>query len=156
MKSEKGVYLIDTLDNLRNIAALGPRFAQAVKFLTENKLDQLTLGRHEIDGTNVYANVDDSFLIDPAKRKAELHHTYYDIQVPLGTDEVIGLATFKKPAVDSFDETRDIGFYDQPVTRHIVHRGEFGLFWPRTCLHAPACTLAEPHTSRKIVVKVRA
>lgn len=156
MRRLEGVYLIDRLENASALADLGPNFAKAADFIRRGSLAALAPGRHEIDGERVFVNADVAELVAPSERRAELHRRYFDIQVPLEADELIGLAAFDPAAPGSFDETRDVGFYGQPTEPCEVRVGEFALIWPGTCLHAPACTAGAPRRARKLVFKVAA
>ena len=153
----KGVYIVDRLEHLADYAGISPAFAKAVEFLQKSDLAALAAGRHEIDGDECFAIVNDAAeLVAPAERKVEVHRVYFDIQIPLSGEETYGLAEFDPAAEGSFDESKDIGFYDQKVVPVTLKPGEFAVFYPDTCAHAPACTLGEPCSIRKIIVKVKA
>lgn len=153
----ENVYVIDRLENLGKYAGLNANFAKAIAFLESADLAKLPAGKNEIDGENCWANVMDAAELVPlAERKPEVHHAYFDIQIPLSGEEVYGLARFDPSAEGSFDEAKDIGFYRQAVEPVTVKPGEFALLYPETCAHAPACSLTGPRKIRKIVVKVRA
>jgi YhcH/YjgK/YiaL family protein len=85
-----------------------------------------------------------------------VHRVYFDIQIPLSGEETYGLAEFDPAAAGSFDESKDIGFYDQKVVPVTLKPGEFAVFYPQTCAHAPACAIDAPRRIRKIIVKVKA
>ena len=152
----KGVYAVDRLEHLADYAGISPAFAKAVEFLQKSDLAALAAGRHEIDGENCFAIVnDEAELVAPAERKVEVHRVYFDIQIPLSGEETYGLAQFDPDAAGSFDEEKDIGFYDQKVVPVTLKPGEFAVFYPQTCAHAPACSLSAPRKIRKIIVKVK-
>ena len=150
------VYVIDSLENIGAYAAVGPHVAAAIERIHRGGLDGLPAGRIEIDGDNAWVNVVDAELVAPADRRGELHKVYFDIQVPLGGDEVIGVARRDASVPMEFDEANDIGFCDQPLEWLPLRVGEFALLWPGECVHAPACTDGEPHRSRKLIFKARA
>ena len=152
----KGIYITGRLEAIDELAALGPNFAKAVAFIKGHDLAALPTGRNEIDGANCWANVDEIELVPLAEKKPEVHHAYFDIQIPLAGDETFGLAPFDESASGSFDEAKDIGFYDQAVEPVTLKVGEFALFYPRTCAHAPGCSETGRRPQRKIVVKVKA
>ena len=153
----KEVYIVDRLERLADCVCVSPAFAKAVEFLQRSDLASLAPGRHDIDGDNCFAIVNDAAeLVPTCERKVELHRVYFDIQIPLSGEETYGLAEFDPAAEGSFDESKDIGFYDQKVVPVTLKPGEFAIFFPNTCAHAPACTLGEPCKIRKIIVKVKA
>ena len=151
-----GVYVIDRLENIGDYAAINANFARAVEVIRQGGLEKLPVGRNEIDGENVWVNVADAELVPTAERRAELHHAYFDIQIPLGGEETFGVARFDPAASGSFDAEKDVGFYEQKLEYVTLKPGEFAIFWPRTCAHAPACTLAARCVQRKLIFKVTA
>ena len=49
--------ILDSLKNLKNYEGLHPRFAKAMDFLLTSDLANLPLGRNEIQGDEIFANV---------------------------------------------------------------------------------------------------
>ncbi len=156
MRGEKGVCVIGDLGELGQLAALGPGFAAAAAFAAEHELAALKPGRHAIDGERVFVNCDEVELVEPASRKVELHHRYFDIHVPLLDEELIGVGKFELASRGTFDAERDIGFFEQAVEFERVGVGEFLLAWPGTCAHAPACTDGVRRKTRKLIFKILA
>ena len=73
----KGVYIVDRLEHLADCVGISPAFAKAVEFLEKNDLNSLAAGRHEIDGDNCFAIVnDEAELVAPAERKVEVLKLY--------------------------------------------------------------------------------
>lgn len=157
MQELKHVYIIDSLANIGRYASLSANFATAAAFLAKGDFASLKPGRNEIDGENVFVNFDTPTYVPSAERTPEVHRLYFDIHVPLTSDEQIGLSAFDARAKGTFDTAGDVGFYAQDVDWHVVRMGEFCIMWPITCAHAPAVTttgFVKP--ARKLVVKVRA
>ena len=157
MKKEDGVYIKDSLERIGDYAKLGPHFAKAVVFLQRKDLRSLPNGRYELDGENAYAMVQEAMLKPWGSGRPEVHHEYFDIQLPLSNEEIIGVGRFDPKAQGDFDEGKDIGFYDEtPVEPLTLRPGEFAILYPGTCAHAPCCSEdAAGAPVRKIVVKVR-
>lgn len=155
MKKIDGVYVKDTLANAGKYADYGRHFAKAVEFLGRKDLLHLPSGRYEIDGDNVYAMVQEPSLKAWNLARPEVHREYFDIQLPLSGEETIGVASFDPSTPGEFNEEKDIGFYEVEVEPLTLRPGEFAIFNPGTCAHAPGCTLDAPGTIRKIVIKVR-
>ena len=157
MKNEDGVYVSGSLANIGECAKLGPHFAKAVEFLQRKDLKNLPNGRYELDGENAYAMVQEAMLKPWGTGRPEVHHEYFDIQLPLSGEETIGVGRFDPAILGDFDEEKDIGFYDDASVEPLTLRpGEFAVLYPETCAHAPCCSEdAAGMTIRKIVVKVR-
>ena len=154
MKELKNCYLIDSLENIGAYAHLGGNFATACEFLSRGGFDALKPGKNVIDGDRVFVNNVEAQYVLPEERRPELHRKYFDIHVPLESDERIGLAMFDETAKGEFNEAEDGGLYDQQVEWFTVHKGEFCITWPKTCAHAPAVTTDVPKKAHKLIVKV--
>ena len=152
----KGIYIVDRIEHLAEYAGISGAFARAVEFLQHSDLNSLVAGRHDIDGDNCFAIVNDAAeLVAPPERKAEFHRGYFDIQVPLSGEETYGVAELDESRAGAFDESGDYGFSDQKTVPVTLVPGEFAVFFPGTCAHAPACSLTGPRKIRKIIVKVK-
>ena len=157
MSKEDGVYVADSLERIGEYAKLGRNFAKAVAFLSRKDLRSLPNGRYALDGENAYAMIQEATLKEWGSGRPEVHHEYFDIQVPLSNEEIIGVGRFDPAVQGDFDEERDIGFYDgTPVEPLKLRPGDFAILYPGTCAHAPCCSEDAAGTPvRKIVVKVR-
>ena len=157
MKKEDGVYIKDSLANVGAYAKLGKNFVKAVEFLQRKDLMRLPNGRYELDGENAFAMVQEATLKPWGTGRPEVHHEYFDIQLPLSGEEVIGVGRFDPVAPGDFDEEKDIGFYDGVAVEPLTLRpGEFAILYPDACAHAPCCSEDAAGTPiRKVVVKVR-
>ena len=157
MKKEDGVYIKDSLERIGEYAKIGSHFEKAVAFLRRRDLKSLPNGRYELDGEDAYAMVQEATLKPWGSGRPEVHREYFDIQLPLSNEEVIGVGRFDPKAQGDFDEEKDIGFYDDvPVEPLTLRPGEFAILYPETCAHAPCCSEDAAGTPvRKIVVKVR-
>ena len=157
MKKEDGVYVKDALANVGAYANYGTHFAKAIAFLQRPDLMRLPNGRYELDGDNAYAMVQEATLKPWGSGRPEVHHEYFDIQLPLAGEETIGVGRFDPKTSGDFNEEKDIGFYDEVAVEPLHLRpGEFAILHPGTCAHAPCCSEdAAGMTIRKIVVKIR-
>ena len=157
MKKEDGVYIKDSLERIGDYAKVGRHFAKAVEFLRRKDLKSLSNGRYAIDGENAYAMIQEATLKEWGSGRPEVHHEYFDIQVPLSNEELIGVGRFDPATPGDFNEEKDIGFYDGVAVEPLSLRpGEFAILYPETGAHAPCCSEDAAGTPvRKIVVKVR-
>jgi len=152
----KNCYVIDTLDNIGKYANISANFKKACDFIAQGGFEKLVPGKNVIDGDAVYVNCDQATYVLPSERRPEFHRQYFDIHIPLESDERMGLAKYDINDPGTFDEIKDCGFNDQKVDYFIVKKGEFAICWPGVCAHAPAITTDETKQAKKLVVKVRA
>ena len=157
MKKVEGVYVKDSLANVGLYADYGAHFAKAVAFLQRKDLMKLPNGRYELDGKDAYAMVQEATLKPWGSGRPEVHHEYFDIQLPLSCEETIGVGAFDPKTSGDFDEEKDIGFYDEATVEPLtLEPGQFAILHPCTCAHAPCCSEDAPGTVvRKIVIKIR-
>ena len=157
MTKEEGVYVKDTLANVGKYAEYGTHFAKAAAFLSRKDLMTLPKGRYELDGDSVFAMVQEPTLKPWGTGRPEVHHEYFDIQLPLSGEEIIGVGKFDPATPGEFNEEKDIGFYEEAKVEPLKLRpGEFAILHPNTCAHAPGCSEDNPGaTIRKIVIKIR-
>ncbi len=145
--------ILDTLAESARYAALHPAFPRAFEFLAATDLAALPPGRHAIDGDRLYVSIDHKDGRGREGARLEAHRRYIDIQVTIDGNEEIGwmpLAACGSPPA-GFDESKDIAFFDAPVTTWLaVPRGSFAIFFPHD-VHAP---LAGRGLLKKAIFKI--
>ncbi|MCF0165434.1 MAG: YhcH/YjgK/YiaL family protein [Bacteroidales bacterium] len=131
-----------------------PNYLKAVEFIAETDLGELELGKHFIDGDNLFVNIVDSQMKTPEQARLEVHDKYIDIQVPLDKEESFGVKP-RRECVDpdgEFNEEKDILFYkDKDWTTVTIKPGEAITFDTDTA-HAP---LIGEGTIHKAIFKVK-
>ena len=129
----------------------------AIDFLTQTDLQALSLGRHEIDGANMFANVM-AFETGNAKDKqAEVHKQYIDVQCLISGEEKIEFSLSNKNNAIATEYDSDNDFYLvselQQSSELILNPGMFVLFYPEQP-HKPGCFIDRCQPLKKIVIKV--
>ena len=145
--------ILDVFENAHRYLALNNGFAKAFEFLMRPQLNELPVGKHEIDGDRVYAVVDKN----PGRKKEEAlletHEKYIDIQLVLaGTDEMgwKPKSSCKQPSQE-YDQETDIQFFtDDPDVWLPVKPGMFAIFFPEDA-HMPLISSGQLH---KVIAKV--
>jgi YhcH/YjgK/YiaL family protein len=113
----------------------------------------LPLGKVELDGKNLFANVVKTTGKTAETAKLETHNLYIDIQVPVTAAETMGwIAGNKlKNVTDSYNSEKDITFFADKATNFInVQPSEFVVFFPEDG-HQPEIS-DDQH--KKIIIKV--
>lgn len=151
--------LVTTIDHASAHDYLNERFAKAYTFLQQDNLSELPLGRNDIDGDDVFANVQEYDTVPAAEKQLEAHRRYYDVQFVVSGEELLQYAQLEGlDEAQPFDEGNDFGLYATPerTTDVVLRAGDMAVLAPEDA-HKPGCTLGEtPCHVRKIVVKVRA
>jgi YhcH/YjgK/YiaL family protein len=146
--------IFDTLDNHARYAGLGHNLPAALKFLMENDLTSLPIGRMEIDGDNLYALVQE-YVTKPLEQGLwESHRKYIDVQYMVSGQERMGIANLHAMRLGEYVPEKDF----QPMSgmgNHLdVFAGSFVIFFPDDA-HMPGLQTHEPELIRKVVLKVK-
>ncbi len=147
--------ILDILENAPRYFALHEGLAKAFEFLSRPGLQELPVGRYEIDGDRIYAMVSTG----PGRRKEdallETHEKYIDIQFILEGCDTMGWkpkSLCTQPARE-YDSKADIQFFeDTPDAWLATGSGSFAIFFPEDA-HLPLVSEGQIH---KVVVKVKA
>ncbi|CCH48025.1 YhcH/YjgK/YiaL family protein [Pseudodesulfovibrio piezophilus] len=145
--------IIDILKNASDYVALNPHFAKAFAFLNREDLADLEVGRHDVDGQNVYAVVAKGHGRKAEEALIETHDHYIDIQFVLrGTDSIGWKARHDLgPTIQASDPRSDVDFYEDPPTHWTdITPGMLGIYFPEDG-HMPMISEGELH---KVIVKV--
>jgi YhcH/YjgK/YiaL family protein len=132
------------------------RWNKAFQFLSEQNLTELEKGRYELEGADLFVNVDEYVTRNEEDVLFEAHKKYADIQVLISGEEKIGVLPLGETTVTiPYDEEKDIMFLtaDEENYRTAVP-GKFFLFFPEDA-HRPTVKANENTPVRKIVIKVR-
>ena len=150
--------LIDQLPEKRRPFAfdyvrLGKHFAAAVRFLETADLAALAPGKHEIDGENVFVNIQE-YTQQEKEPAYEAHDRYADIQLVLRGSERFcwGLGT-----PGELDEPRDFRQVAdvKNAVEFTLRENQLVVFLPGEA-HAPGLPEKAPALCRKAVIKVLA
>ena len=153
--------IVDSIENLERYAVLNPRFAAVAEFLRHNDLFSLEAGKHEIQGNDIFVNVQDAPIKTREEARFETHREMIDIQVPVSGSEEHGWCPLADLPAADYDATIDMTLHDPadsaPIsslasTYFVLRPGQFAIYFP-TDGHAPAITTT---TLRKAIFKVKA
>ena len=153
--------IVDSIENLERYAVLNPRFTAVVEFIRKNDLSSLAAGKHEIQGDEVFVNVQDAPVKTREEARFETHREMIDIQVPVSGIEEHGWCPLADLPAAEYDAAIDMTLHDPAVpapisslasTYFVLRPGQFAIYFP-TDGHAPAITTT---TLRKAIFKVKA
>jgi biofilm protein TabA len=145
--------ILDVFENAHRYLAINNGFAKAFEFLMRPELNELPVGKHEIDSDRVYAVVDKNHGRKKEEALLETHEKYIDIQLVLaGTDEMgwKPKSSCKQPS-QKYDQETDVQFFaDDPDVWLSVEPGTFAIFFPEDA-HMPMVSSGQLH---KVIAKV--
>lgn len=136
---------------------LSPALQKGLEYLKTTDLVNLPVGRHEIDGEDIFASVSEYETEPLESKQPEAHKKYIDIQcISLG-EEVIGCSFFSSACLVGQDELaeRDLIFYKQigQETNILLTPGRYAIFFPSD-IHRPGCINQVSCKVKKIVIKI--
>lgn len=146
--------ILDKLENAAIYREMEPNLVSAFGFLVGNDLSSLPVGRHEIDGEDVYAMVAEYDTKPKQGAKWEAHRRYIDIQCVVQGAEQIGWAIVDDLDVtQDYDAGKDCVLLEGEGQFFTLRPGLFALLHPHDA-HMPGLAIQEPVKAKKVVVKV--
>lgn len=136
---------------------LSPILQKGLAYLQNTDLDNLSVGRHDIDGDHMFASVSE-YQVEPKEYKQpESHQKYIDIQYVARGAEVIGCSFISPECEIAKNEIqeRDLIFYKtaKEEVDIVLIPGHYAVFFPND-VHRPGCIHTEVQTVKKIVIKI--
>jgi YhcH/YjgK/YiaL family protein len=132
---------------------LGERIAKAFQYLQHTDLDSIAPGRYEVDGSQVFALVQQYDSKPREKGMWESHRQYLDIQYVHQGVELMGYADMAHQQVGEYDASRDFVPSEGPGEFFLLRAGSFALLAPQDA-HMPQIAAGNPSPVKKIVMKV--
>lgn len=144
----------DFLENASAYMSLTPRIAAALKFLQTTDLLSLALGKHQLDGDNLFAMVQEYMTKTPDKAFWEAHRRYIDVQYIVSGIEAMGWAPIQQMSVvKEYDHEKEYTMLNGSGQFINMTPGNFVIFFPHDA-HMGGIAIAQPSDVRKIVLKV--
>jgi len=148
--------IYDRLSNCEQYYVLGNKFKKAFEFLKNTDLITLSDGSYEIDGKEIYANVQSLKTKPIEEKKWEVHRKYIDIQYVICGSEKMGygiLEDFSEILVP-YDNEKDVEFLNGEKFNYVnVEAENFVIFYPND-VHAPMLAYDKPMNIKKVIVKI--
>ncbi len=130
---------------------------KSLEYLRVTDLQALELGRHDIDGDKVFANVMAFETANANEKLAEVHKEYIDIQFLVsGTERIaFGLPSGANQVAIEYDEESDFYLVEgmEYESEVILAPNMFAIFLPEEP-HKPGCSYRTSGHIKKVVMKV--
>ena len=147
--------ITDKLSNASLYYSCHPAFEKAFEFLN-GKLDELSNGRHDIDGQNLFAIVNDMILCPEGAGAYEAHKKYIDIQYIMMSSETIAYSSLDKlTPKNEYDDEGDAQLYTGEGSLINLDEGHFAVFFPQDGHMPGILPKGGSGNSKKIIIKVR-
>ena len=144
--------IYDSLEHISNYRGMGAVY-QALELLCSTDFSVLPLGKHEVDGDELYFSIAE--YDTSLGNVAEAHRSYIDVQMLLQGEEYIGVAplSIEKNQTCACPE-KDYWLYECKTQPLYMKKGLFMVLFPND-LHRPGTAIEKPVHCRKVVVKVK-
>ncbi len=149
--------VIDSLKKSYLYTSLHEGIKKAFEYLHTTDVATLPVGKYEIDGTNLFAMVQEYDTKPMSDCAMEAHKKYIDVQYMVNGAEQVGHALLNDQVASKqaySDETDFMLFPDAPSFITIMDAGTFMIFYPGD-LHMPCIQMDTPARVKKVVMKVK-
>ncbi|MBQ3642710.1 YhcH/YjgK/YiaL family protein [bacterium] len=144
--------IIDILDNSEKYENINKNFKKVFDYIKTHNLKEMECGRHEIDGNNLYFNLQQGET--KPVQKLEAHKKYIDIQVVVDGEEYMGYTDIANTTVvEEYNEEKDVMFLTGKVDKLRADEKRFLIFFPEDA-HMPSLCLNEPQFVKKAIFKI--
>jgi len=148
--------IIDTLKNCEVYYAFGDNFKKAFEFLKNNDISKMELGKHQIDGDDVFILVQEytSKTIDNCGFEA--HKVYADVHYVKEGFEYLGYAPIERASapITEYDPKADAVFFEKECGFFLLQAGDIAIVFPHD-VHMPQKRALVPAQVRKACIKVK-
>ena len=147
--------IIDKVENLKNYAQVNPLFPKVVEFIQQHDLNELEPGKYEIEGKDLFVNIQMAKGKTPAEAVIETHNRMIDIQIPLSDAETFGYTQRDQLPDAEYNAEKDITkIPDLAADSYLTCQpGMMAIFFPQDG-HAP--WIAGVPEIKKAIFKVKA
>lgn len=146
--------VVDHFSNRETYYVFGERFRKAFKFLEANDIREMELGRHNIDGDEVFILVQEytSKTIDNCGLEA--HKKYADVHYVAEGFEHLGYAHISRcTETIPYNPGPDASFYEKECQYVLLQQGDIAIVFPQD-VHMPQKRALVGTKVRKACIKV--
>lgn len=147
--------IVDDLHNFDKYIPLNKKFVKVKEFLQTNELNNMHSGSYNIEGRDIYVNIDEYMTKTVTESYPEAHKNYIDIQLIISGHEKIGYGNVETAkTVIEYSHERDIEFFTAECEYIKAFSGRFFIFYPQD-LHHPCITDCVQSKIKKAVFKIK-
>lgn len=145
--------IVDVLENKELYYGIHKNMKPAFEFIEKAVVENLEVGRYELDGKNLYALVQE--YDSKTDANWECHRRYIDIQFIVSGKELIGWDNIKNiPDGIEYNEEKDASkFKMDGGTDVVMEAGYYSILYPQD-LHQPGKVCGKVEPVKKIVIKI--
>lgn len=146
--------IYDLISNIVNYKGISNHLDTAIEFIMKTSLQELPLGRTDIDSDHVFINVMKAETKEEESLDFEIHKKYMDIQIDLIGTEMIQIGIESGCEIQPYIEAKDIGFFKAEVGASCIMGPERFIICMAGELHKPGIQVGCNTAIKKCVIKV--
>lgn len=147
--------ITDKIENAHIYIGLNKRIEIALNYIQNTNFTNIELGKHEIDGDNIFAIVSEYETKNAEDCLLEGHKKYIDLQYIIEGSEQIGFASYSNQLpIEKYNNTDDYWLFKCNYSLMTLHKGFFAILFPDD-LHIPGLKVKDPSKVKKLVVKIK-
>lgn len=147
--------IYDTVENLLLYRGMSKNLDTAIRYILNNELDELPLGKTAIDGEDVYVNVIEAATIPVEKAQFEMHKNYIDLQLMLKGTELFEIALGDTTVTKPYESASDACLLKADTSAvGTLCEGRFVIF-PTMEPHKPMIRAQGCDRVKKAIFKIR-
>ena len=148
--------IYDEIKNVSRYRGISENLDIAIDFMEKTDLKSLPLGRTEICGDRVFANVMEAQARDEEKLNFEIHRKYMDIQIDLEGTEAILVGLGEVQEKEPFSPEKDFGSCTAEKSARMVMGEGRSIICIAQEPHLPGAAALRERYLKKCVIKVAA
>jgi biofilm protein TabA len=145
--------IFDQINNSHLYSALNPQIERAFDYIRQADLSTLGVGKHEIDGANLYVMAQQYNTKMRAQGVWEAHRRYIDLHYLFQGAERLGFANVDKLTQGEYDPTKDFLPLFGEGDFVTMKDGDFVILMPGEA-HMPGIAIDSPLPVKKVVMKI--
>lgn len=136
---------------------LSKNLKTALEFLENNNLNDFKNGNYEIQGEDIYVNIQDYQTKPQNQGKWEAHRKYIDIQFLIEGSEKIGVGEIQNyTTIEDYNNEKDVEFLSTNTQTEFLtlNKNDFIILYPQD-VHMPQICCNKPSYVKKAIFKVK-
>ena len=147
--------IVDHISNCEMYYVFGERFKKAFEFLKANDIRKMELGRHDIDGDDVFILVQEYTSKTIENCGLEAHKVYADVHYVAEGFEYLGYSHISRcNETIPYDPTPDASFYEKECQYVLLQKDDIAIVFPQD-VHMPQKRALVGVPVRKACIKVK-
>lgn len=145
--------IYDKMHELHRYRGIHANIDTAIEFIGNHDLQQLSLGRHEIDGEKVFVNVVSTETKAYEEGTFEYHKHYIDLHIDLSGEEKVWISLEEPEPMGTYEEATDGGLCTAKKAVSVTLGRDFIMCFPMEP-HLPLIFSDQKQEIKKCIFKI--